>query len=69
MLAITAGDGACEENSTQTTARVSTLTALRQKQRVRDSDNSCDGPDDDVHQQTKLLLAARKCLLSSVTLL
>jgi hypothetical protein len=26
-------------------------------------------PDDDVHQQTKLLLAARKCLLSSVALL
>jgi hypothetical protein len=69
MLAVTAGDGACGENSTQTTARVSTLTALRQKQRIRDSDNSCDGPDDDVHQQMKLLLAARKCLLSSVTLL
>ena len=69
MLAITAGDGAYGENSTQTTARVSTLTALRQKQRVPDSDNSCGGPDNDVHQQTKLLLAARKCLLSSVTLL
>jgi hypothetical protein len=27
ILAVTAGDGACEENSTQPTARVSTLTA------------------------------------------
>jgi hypothetical protein len=69
MRAVTAGDGACGENSTQPTARVSTLTALNQKQRVFDSDDTRDGPDDDVHQQTKLLLAARKCLLSSVTLL
>jgi len=41
---VTAGDGACGENSTQPTARVSTLTAnLGQKQRVRDSDDSRDG--------------------------
>ena len=59
MLAVTAGDGACGENNTQPTARVSTLTALSQKQRVFDSDDTRDGPDDDVHQQTKLLLAAR----------
>jgi hypothetical protein len=37
MLVVTAGDGACGENSTQPTARVSTLTALGQKQRARDS--------------------------------
>jgi hypothetical protein len=43
MLAVTAGDGACGENSTQPTARVSTLTALDQKQRVRDSGDSRDG--------------------------
>ena len=40
MLAVTAGDGACGENSTQPTARVSTLTVLGQKKRVRDSGDS-----------------------------
>jgi hypothetical protein len=52
MLVVTAGDGACGENSTQTTARVSTLAALGQKYRVRDSDDSRDAPDEDVQQQT-----------------
>ena len=61
MLAVTAGDGACGENSTQPTARISTLTAL-----VKSSAYAIPTilvtayPDDDVHQQTKLLLAARK---------
>jgi hypothetical protein len=38
-----AGDGAGGENSTQPIVRVSTLTALDQKQRVRDSGESRDG--------------------------
>ena len=40
MLLVTARHGACGENSTQTTARVSTLTVLGQKKRVRDSGDS-----------------------------
>ena len=69
MLAVTAGDGACGENSTQPTALVSTLTALVKSSVYAIPTSLMTAyPDDDVHRQTKLLLAARKCLLGAVAL-